>query len=1243
MDDARGHFMGAEDRPNLGEDAAKPTGLSAGPSGPPRQTGGLADTTAEPAAGGDAKDSAVALRQSQQRLALHFQNTPLGIIEWDLEFRVVSWNPAAERIFGYSFHEALGRHPYELIVPATAQAHVTVVWGELLQQRGGRRSRNENFTKDGRTILCEWYNTPILAESSQVTGVLSLVQDVTEQVGVEEERDRLFNLSIDLLCVVGFDGYFKQVNPAWPSTLGWSEQELLSRPWLDFVHPEDREASRQANEELSAGQPVYGLECRFRCRDDSWRWLSWNAFPLRATKRIFAVVRDVTAGKQAEQFLRESEQRFRLLAEASFEGIGMVENGIVVDANHQLARLFGYDREELIGRPVLDLVAPESRAEVAQAIQTGRADVYEHLALRRDGTVFPVQVRGHETRVGKRHLRLTVISDITDRKRAEQEHLRRLQRLWDQQSAIVRLATHESLLSGDFVTAAKYCCEVAAAALQVEQVGVWLLSEDGSELRCVNEHRRSLRSHSSGLVLRRDEHPAYFQAMRTDRTIAADDALTDPRTCEFRDDYLVPFHISSLLDAPVRVSGRLAGVVCHEQIGQPRRWSDDEVQFAAQVADQVAQALVSRDRQQVQAQLQESEALYHSLVENLPQNVFRKDLQGRFTFVNRRFCETVGKPASEILGKTDFDLFERRLAEKYQGDDRRVVETGQPFETVEEHGRPGGQRLQVQVSKTALCDPHGKIVGVQGIFWDITEQRLAVMALRESEANLAAAQRLARLGSWTLDFINTDDPNQARLAWSDEVFRIFGYAPGQVKPSRYSFYQAVHPDDRQRVLRAANEALSGRGAYNLEHRIVLPDGSVRAVHEQAEVVFNPATGRPVRMLGTVQDVTGRRQLEDELRQAQKMEIIGQLADGVAHDFNNLLMVIQGNAHLAAVNPGLTGESQELLRQITQAAQSAAELTRQLLAFSHRQQIHLRPVDLAKLVADVAKLLRRMIGEHLELKCQFPNAPLLVQADVGMMEQLLMNLVVNARDAMQQQGQVRLAVELRSVEAAQAKRNPRARAGQFVCLSVSDTGCGIAPEHLERIFDPFFTTKPAGKGTGLGLATVLRVVEQHQGWIEVQSQVGKGTTFEVHFPPAAHLEAMVNASAPKTELRGGHEAILVVEDEAAVRALIRKSLERYGYRVWEAASGPQALSVWRQHHAVFDLLICDVILPGGMSGFQLAERLRGEKPALKVIYSSGYGGDILGEGPAAGKDISFLPKPYLPRRLAELVRDCLDRQ
>ena len=424
-------------------------------------------------------------------------------------------------------------------------------------------------------------------------------------------------------------------------------------------------------------------------------------------------------------------------------------------------------------------------------------------------------------------------------------------------------------------------------------------------------------------------------------------------------------------------------------------------------------------------------------------------------------------------------------------------------------------------------------------------------------------------------------------------------------------------------------------------------GEILGVAEFHSEQIRPPESDLLQIFATLGNLIGqsleRKKLEEQLLQSQKMDAIGRLAGGVAHDFNNILTVIQGYAQILATREDFDQKALDDLKQILQSAHRASNLTRQLLTFSRKQIIKTVVLDLNKVTSNLTKMLQRIIGEDVLLQCNFSPETPLIRADEDMIGQILMNLAVNARDAMPKGGELAISLSVVELDSTAAQwRSSEAQAGEFVCLSVNDTGCGIAPEDLLRIFEPFFTTKAVGQGTGLGLSTVYGIVKQHGGWIEVSSKLNIGTKFNIFLPRAA-AGAAAETGGVEPKIVGGTETILLVEDEPPVRTLARVILQRHGYHVLEATSGADALSVWGQHAAKIDLLLTDIIMPQGVSGRELAQKLRADRPGLKVVFVSGYSPDSMEIGAELNEGTFFLQKPYLPEHLLRSIRQALDGQ
>jgi PAS domain S-box-containing protein len=479
-------------------------------------------------------------------------------------------------------------------------------------------------------------------------------------------------------------------------------------------------------------------------------------------------------------------------------------------------------------------------------------------------------------------------------------------------------------------------------------------------------------------------------------------------------------------------------------------------------------------------------------VDQSPVSVVIMDVEGKIEYVNRKFTTMTGYTASEVLGQSPRLLESEKLPESFYQNVWKIITSGGTWSGEFHNRKKNGELFWEWADISPLVNDSGKITHFVAVKENITERKKIAEALRESE------QRFRQLAETVHDVFWIIGPTLTDLLYVSPAYeKVWGRTCEEVLKNPMTWIEAIHPEDRERIQKAARESLMA-DQFNERFRIVRPDGTLRWIHDTAFAVRD-ASGKVERIVGVARDITESRKLEEQLRQAQKMEAIGQLAGGVAHDFNNVLSVIQLQIGMFKMDNANSPKHLAFAADLGKTVGRAAALTRQLLTVSRQQVLHMADLDLNAMVETVLEMLQRVLGEHIHVRCEYLPEPLLIRADQGMMDQILLNLTVNARDAMPNGGQLTIKTSAVELDAPAVAQMAGGRAGSFVCLSVSDTGAGISPEILPRIFEPFFTTKEIGKGTGLGLATAFGIVQQHNGWINVSSQVGKGTTFYIYLP------------------------------------------------------------------------------------------------------------------------------------------------
>lgn len=643
--------------------------------------------------------------------------------------------------------------------------------------------------------------------------------------------------------------------------------------------------------------------------------------------------------------------------------------------------------------------------------------------------------------------------------------------------------------------------------------------------------------------------------------------------------------------------------------------------------------------EQIQAEeaLKMSEKRYGSIVENLNDALYIFDFNGHILDVNEIACRMLGYSREELIGAHLTMIDSPENAQLIPVHMQELHDKGTTVFDAE-HVRKDRSLVPINASaKIVSRDGNGII---QSFVRDITERKRAEDILRKSEKNLVEAQRIAHLGSFEYDFhTNT-------LFWSDEIFRIFGISPDKFSGNIEDFLNIIHPDDKEQVRSLREESLLQGGKGDFEHRIIRSDGSIRIVHERYETFF-AEDGRPLYRTGTVQDITDQKKaeeekknLEEQLFQSQKMESIGRLSGGVAHDFNNILTSIMGYAELLQMQFGdRSTQEGQAVDIIINGAERAADLTQQLLGFARGGKYNPVPLKINEVIKECIKVSEKIFEKNVTVKYQLFENIDTIEADKNQMHQVLTNIIINARDAMPDSGNILISTENVFIDREYVTNHPEFKIGQYIKISISDTGIGMPKVVKDRIFEPFYTTKGQGKGTGLGLATVYGIIKNHNGYIHVYSEPGIGTTFSIYLPISG--KEIIEEQKEQKVLKGD-ATVLIVDDEENIRVIIQKQLESLGYKVIIAADGKEAVAIVEEKKDEIDLVLLDLIMPN-MAGREAFHEIKKIKPDIKVVLVSGFSqngkaSEILREGA-----LGFIQKPFKLYELSKIINETLQRK
>jgi two-component system, cell cycle sensor histidine kinase and response regulator CckA len=978
------------------------------------------------------------------------------------------------------------------------------------------------------------------SEDCQKTGKSHLDSPDMYRAAIESSPDSFF--------LADRKGRILDVNDAYVRRSGFTREELLS------MRIPDLEANKGAEETATHIEKIFRegndlFEVLHRTKGgEIWQAEVNAAYRQIDGGRIFWFMRDITADKQEEECLRKNAEKLRAFLNNISDTVWLIDASLnMAYVSPSVTRLMGFLPGEIIGRPSAFVIHPDDMDVVSDAQSyvmghPGKPHTVQYRVSHKDGRWIYVESTGVNMLDNPAiNGVLVTMRDITMRKRAEEEIAERgamLQQIMDTASVAIGLVD----MTGRITHANRRMAEMFGRTLEE------LLGCEYVELVHPSERETGRKKM---LALLASEVP-YVDLERLYR----------------RKD-------------GTEFWGHLACRRFHDVRG-------NELGLIGVITD-------IDKRRRVEQKLRESESRLNTILDNVGAAIFIKDTQYRYTYVNRKVCEIFGKTPEAILGKGDDAFFSKHSFEEIMLSDRPVIEQGETIAR-EEVGLTSADGLSCTywTVKLPLRDSSGAITGLCGISTDITELKRAEEALRESENLLRESQIIAGLGSYILDIPT------GLWTGTDVLDNVFGI-DGVYERSVEGWAALIHPDDRTMMIDYFRNEVIGHGkSFDKEYRIIrYEDQAERWVHGSGKLEFD-TQGRPVKMYGTIQDITGRKKLEEQIRQNQKLESIGTLAGGIAHDFNNLLQGVFGYISLAKVNYDQKEKSLAMLEQAEKALHMSVNLTTQLLTFSKggkpvKKLIRLRPA-----IENSVKF--ALSGSHTNYEMDVPADLWSVEADEGQLAQVIQNIVLNANEAMAGSGTVR--VSMTNMEIAKDMIAGLPDGGQFVRIAIQDSGIGIPEQNLAKIFDPYFTTKQ--KGSGLGLATSYSIIKNHDGLIEVTSALNRGTTFTIYLPASRRAEIQTSAASTASGTKKGR--ILVMDDEELVRNVAREMLAALGHDVVTAEDGKKAIELFQEARVAgtpFDLVILDLTVKGGMGGEEAIRKIRDIDPSVKAVVSSGY--------------------------------------
>jgi two-component system, cell cycle sensor histidine kinase and response regulator CckA len=1119
----------------------------------------------------------------------------------DLKGKLLDVNEAYCTMTGYSKDELLTMAVRDLEIDEDAPAVESHI--QKIARFGLNRFETRHRRKDGSIIDVE-VNATYSSDQGQV---LAFIRDITDRKRTEEalrESERRYRLisenAADVIWAMDpLSGRFTYVSPSIMKLRGYTPEEAMNQTFTEVLTPESaKTVTEKLTERLplllsqGTGTASFVDDVDQPRKDGSIVHTEVTTTFIRDEEgrpEVIGVTRDATERRKAAKMLAESEKQYRLLFATNPNPMLVFDEETLrfLAVNDVAVRHYGWTEEEFLTMTVLDIRPPEDREEALKTIRDSQGALGTFVGLHRhwknNGTVIFVEITVSSVSFGSRAARLCSINDVTEQRRAQEALERseaRYRSLFDQMTE--GFALHEII-----------CDE----------------SGRPSDYRFL------------------EINPAFERLTGLDRQGLLGRTVREviPGT---ESSWIERYGQVALTGEPAHIEDFSAALGKYYEVFA---YSPAFSQFAVMFTDITS-------RKEAEIALRESETRWATTLASIGDAVIATDREGRITFMNAIAEEATGWPLSDASMKPLSDVFTI-----VNENTRASVEN--PVEKVIREGtvvglanhtilvRRDGTEVPIDDSGAPIRDSSGQVLGVVLVFRDITERKRTEATLAESQAHV-----LSIMNS-TEDMIWSIDAHSYGLLAFNRTFANYCQSLIGVEPRIGMVPEELVPPESAGEWRALYSRALDEGSFSAE--APKPAGHSTTFSRTLLLSLNVLKrgGEAFGISVFAKDITERNKLEDQLRQAQKMEAVGTLAGGVAHDFNNLLTVILGFAQLIQMSTGKEDRVRPYVDQIVTSSNRAAELTQSLLAFSRKQRINPEPHDINEVIASSAKLLRRLLPEDIQLTLDLTDRNAIARVDITQINQVIMNLATNARDAMPRGGFLTIVTRQAKIDQNFHRHHGFGRGGDYVKLSVSDTGIGMDKETLEHIFEPFFTTKEVGKGTGLGLASTFGIVKQHSGYIAVSSVPFKGTTFDIYLP-LLDAPASEQAAASR-DLKGGTENILVVEDDPAVRNMLIRILENSGYTVIEAVDGYDAIRTYHDHGKSIDLIILDVVMPG-KNGKEVLDEISQSTPNAKAIFVSGYTGDVVIDKGLSQETVDFLQKPLSVSALLAKVREVLDR-